>query len=453
MVSDPAVARLLRRGLVDDAYGEWCKRAERILCSIPTTTGAQDYGRGRGAVAFRRLCVYPPERHAGAETVWMRKVAKALRRAEELGKMKVWGYRAEITMGHLRSFAREVRGPFADEFVPVVMRTLSCEVVTEMCGLLSAEYRRLQTMGDRARLRAWKDRMQSSIRQSHRWVRDECKRSSMLMRTEEGHFTVDRNEQLDHMLNAWKPIFEKFKSRPADCERFMEQFGPYMRSAQMELEPLTGRFLAEVARDTASSAPSLDMWRPGSLAALGHWAPGIFDDLALILDFVETTGQWPRMMLRAYTALIPKDSTLADPLPTEFRPITVLSGIYRLWSKARFVNAMKWQEGWVTDSVFGCRRRRSSEQLAMQIALDLEASAYGGSPCVGGVSYDFKKAFDLVPVNIMLATMRRKRSFGTYDCDHLLRCTRGFGRFFGFEVPWGIGGARTAVSYRAMRSP
>ena len=73
-------------------------------------------------------------------------------------------------------------------------------------------------------------------------------------------------------------------------------------------------------------------------------------------------------MLRAYTALIPKDSTLEDPLPTEFRSISVLSGIYRLWSKARFVSAMKWQEGWVTDSVFGCRRKRSSEQLAMQIA-------------------------------------------------------------------------------------
>ena len=232
------------------------KRAERPLCSIPTTTGVQDYGRGRGAVAFRRLCVYPPERHAGAETVWMRKVAKALRRAEELGKMRVWGYRAEITMGHFRSFAREVRGPFVDEFVPVVMRTLSSEVVTQLCSLVAAEYRRLQTMGDRARLRAWKDRMQSSIRQSHRWVKEECKRSSMLMRTEGGHFTVERNEQLDHMFTEWKPIFEKFCSRPVDCERFMEQFGPYMRSAQMELEPLSGHFLAEVARDTASSAPS-----------------------------------------------------------------------------------------------------------------------------------------------------------------------------------------------------
>ncbi|CAE7235511.1 unnamed protein product [Symbiodinium sp. CCMP2592] len=287
-------------------------------------------------------------------------------------------------------------------------RPFGGEVVTQMCNMLAAEYRRLQTAGDKARLRAWKDRMQSSIRQSHKWVKDECKRSSMLMRTSEGSFTVDRNEQLDHMLTAWKPIFEKFHSRPADCDRFIEQFGPYMRSARMDLEPLSGPFLAEVARETASSAPSLDMWKPGSLAALGHWAPGIYDDLALILDFVETTSRWPRAILRAYTALIPKDSTVADPAPTEFRPITVLSGIYRLWSKARFVTAMKWQECWVDDSVFGCRRKRSSEQLAMQVALDLEASAYGGPPCVGGVSYDFKKAFDLVPINIMLATMRRR---------------------------------------------
>ena len=47
--------------------------------------------------------------------------------------------------------------------------------------------------------------------------------------------------------------------------------------------------------------------------------------------------------LTAYTALIPRDATIVDPTPTEFRPLTVLSGIYRLWSTARFIAALSWQ--------------------------------------------------------------------------------------------------------------
>ncbi|CAK0878634.1 unnamed protein product [Prorocentrum cordatum] len=40
--------------------------------------------------------------------------------------------------------------------------------------------------------------------------------------------------------------------------------------------------------------------------------------------------------------------------------------------------------------------------MAMAIALDLESAAYGGGKHVAGVSYDFKKAFDLIPIEIML---------------------------------------------------
>ena len=338
----------------------------------------------------------------------MRKVAKALRRAEELGNMSVWGYRAQITYQHIKAFAAEVRGELSVLLRPVVSRTLSAEVVEDMCSLLRGEYHRLRTAAERGRIQSWKARLQSSFRQSFKWVRDEGKQGSMLMHKTDGSYTVDRNEQLDEMLREWKPIFDKFRHQPAHDQRFVDHFGPYMRSSKMTLEPLTGIFLATVARETAASAPGLDMWRPEALSALGHWFPGLFDDLAAILEYVELTGRWPTPMFSAYTSLIPKDETLFDPRATDFRPITVLSGIYRLWSKARFISALQWQEAWVGKEVYGCRKTRNSEQLAIRIAMDLEASAYGGSEFVGGVSYDFRKAFDLVPINIMLRVLRER---------------------------------------------
>ena len=126
------------------------------------------------------------------------------------------------------------------------------------------------------------------------------------------------------------------------------------------------------------------------------------------MNHVEETGRWPRELTKAYVALVPKDDTLEEPMPTDYRPISVLSAIYRLWSKVRFEEALDWQERWCPDEMWGCRKKRGAETMAMSIALDLEAAAYGGGAHVGGVSYDFKKAFDLIPIDTMLRVLQAR---------------------------------------------
>ena len=73
--------------------------------------------------------------------------------------------------------------------------------------------------------------------------------------------------------------------------------------------------------------------------------------------------------LEVYVALVPEDETLVNPSPTEYRPISVLSGVYRLWSRSR---------------------------------------AYSDDNFAVGISYGFRKAFDLILSDIMLATMERR---------------------------------------------
>ena len=93
--------------------------------------------------------------------------------------------------------------------------------------------------------------------------------------------------------------------------------------------------------------------------------------------------------------------------PLDFRPITVLSAIYRLWAKVRFVDAMKWQEQWVSKQSWGCRAEHSAEQMAIDVAIDLEEMSYDNMTRVAGASYDFKKCFDIIPVETMLECMER----------------------------------------------
>ena len=105
--------------------------------------------------------------------------------------------------------------------------------------------------------------------------------------------------------------------------------------------------------------------------------------------------------------MLPKPDGPAIPGPMDMRPISVLPHVYRLWSKTRFKQSLEWQEQWVHSRAFGGVPKRSAETLGFQVALDVELAQAQNSH-VGGISYDFAKAFDVIPVNIMLAVMKKR---------------------------------------------
>ena len=83
----------------------------------------------------------------------------------------------------------------------------------------------------------------------------------------------------------------------------------------------------------------------------------------------------------------------------------------------RFGIALQWQEGWAHEQVWGCRPRRGAESMTMDIALELGADMYDECQLVGGISFDFKKAFDLVPVDTMLLAMKHRGAHTTRTCQ------------------------------------
>eukprot|EP00959_Pyramimonas_sp_CCMP1952_P187699 3924674-Pyramimonas_sp.AAC.1 len=58
--------------------------------------------------------------------------------------------------------------------------------------------------------------------------------------------------------------------------------------------------------------------------------------------------------------------------------------------------------------MYGCRPGRSAEAMGMGIAMDMESVAYGAGAYVGGISYDLKKVFDLIPMEIALQLLDRR---------------------------------------------
>ena len=406
--TDENIHIALRKKDVDLAYKLWCRRAESYLLTIPMTNGGHEVKSLRGHTAFRKLCSYPPERDGCAEDVWSRQLARALRQTEALLAMQVWGHRADLTLRNLEKFLHRDAGKFSQSPGSFLQDSMTRNELQRLQIFLRLEYNFAQRQMKYGRIRAWKDRMQSSIRMSYKWVRGQRKVEPTPMTLKDQTVTVDRNRQLDAILEEWKPIFHKYKQQKEDVSSFMANFGPYMKVGSMTLNPLQGGDLVAAALSTKPSASSLDRWRPESLKSLAQWFPDLFHDLAIILNFVELSGQWPLAILEGYVALVPKDETLVNPSPTEYRPISVLSGVYRLWSRSRFEQLMTWQESWVLHTVYGCRRKRGAEQLALQIAMDLESPAFTEDSVAAGISYDFRKAFDLIPTDIMLATMEKR---------------------------------------------
>ena len=198
-----------------------------------------------------------------------------------------------------------------------------------------------------------------------------------------------------------------FKDGEPDADAFFAAYGRYIAPVEVELKPLTASMLREELLGMKASSPGLDAWSHEDLKLLAVGAPWVFDSLCALLQSFETHSRWPVNLISGFTAMIPKASGSVVN-PSELRPITVLSQLYRLWARirARQLN-VSWQEQWAHDGVWGGRVGRGAEPLLIDVALDLETCGPG---CVSaGLSFDLSKAFDRVPRELLGELRSRMR--------------------------------------------
>ena len=94
------------------------------------------------------------------------------------------------------------------------------------------------------------------------------------------------------------------------------------------------------------SSPGLDAWSYRDLKALAHCSPWVFDSFCQLLNAIENFGRWPQSTISGFTTLIPKSCHSPDS-PADLRPITVLSGLYRIWGRIRARQLDEsWQNQW-----------------------------------------------------------------------------------------------------------
>ena len=139
-----------------------------------------------------------------------------------------------------------------------------------------------------------------------------------------------------------------------------------------------------------TSSAGSDGWRIGELKAL---PPELINRISELFNVIEQIGRWPTALTLGIVSMLPKGDGLG---PSDMRPITVMSTLYRLWSAIRVNSVLQWQEGWASPALMGFRNLLGCEDVFWQMGLDIESALLQGSRLCG-LSIDFSKAFDRVP--------------------------------------------------------
>ena len=134
-----------------------------------------------------------------------------------------------------------------------------------------------------------------------------------------------------------------------------------------------------------------------------------YDQLARILSKVEDIGVWPKGLLDAYIAMIPK--TDGDATPLGQRPLSGLPVVYRIWASARMSQLDDWFKSWVPDTVFSAAGGRSSVEAWYTSSLDIEEVLSGAAHShVHLFVADVVKSFDTVDRTILDCILSRLRA-------------------------------------------
>ena len=78
--------------------------------------------------------------------------------------------------------------------------------------------------------------------------------------------------------------------------------------------------------------------------------------------------------------------------------------VYRIWGAARIKHLLQWQEGWIHNGAEGFRCGCGTEDVYWTLAARIEKAILSQEDLYG-VSYDFRKCFDLTPHGILFGIL------------------------------------------------
>ena len=136
------------------------------------------------------------------------------------------------------------------------------------------------------------------------------------------------------------------------------------------------------------------------MRSLPQWVVEYLFDL---FRCIEILGVWPQAWLFALTVMLPKTSTPESPL--DLRPITILSRVYRSWSRYKAVALLVGLSNKIPKLIAGGTKNMSSLLLSAYFQETLESESLDSS--CNGVTIDIIKCYNVIPRYPLSIFMRK----------------------------------------------
>ena len=254
---------------------------------------------------------------------------------------------------------------------------------------------------------------------------------TVILEKPDGSLTGNFHEVEVLLRDAWLPIFDKYSTQSEPSwTNFETRYQAYFPApVSMTLRPFSVLGIRKVLQHMKiRSASGPDGW---TVADLRNLPDSILALLVNLFTEIERSQQWPAVLEYGFCSLIPK--IIGDMSPANQRPLGIMSVIYRVYCGYRLVDVLQWQDSVIHAAQAGFRPGRGSDDVYYDIALSIEEALLSGHSLIG-VHFDYKKAFDLVPRNIIF-NLASRLGFSSSLLNVMKRMYSNLQRFF--KIPGG----------------
>ena len=194
-------------------------------------------------------------------------------------------------------------------------------------------------------------------------------------------------------LNEWKGRWMKHADVPPERWTQIIAFAKtHLPANRFTWDSLHGAELADIIRrKKKNTSHGLDGVRLADLQRMPLHALEAFCEM---YRGAETHGRWPSQVVSGKVVSLAKVPTPGS--PSDFRPITVFSILYRCWSSYHAQKALASLESALPDTLYGSRQGRHATQIWSKLLWAIEWS-YHNDLALTGMVLDLQKAFNLLP--------------------------------------------------------
>ncbi len=387
---------------VDAAYKSLMQEINRVLFSVADRQHIkiQNHRAHRGSITSHEQRRHPKSVGTQASTLLTRQLRSASNRAIEVSKATD-GYRRTRTWLSLRNILRYLPADQYSEVLAISDSPASHESALKIAetfkNLLEAE----EKQNRYHRTNSWKRNMRSDTSHSFKWLKNKSKHVPVAVTVTVQGTTANTHARLDSISQVWIKIYQQHKNGEPSMHSFLQKYGANMRRANINLQNITASDVSKAVAAVRPSAAGMDRLLPCELKVICLWCPEIITHMADLYNIIESTGHWPQELTKGAVSFLPKSNETC-PSADNFRPLTILSSLYRLWAKFRHDQLCdSWLPLWKSRFAYGLKDSHAADALAFETCLEISETMQQGY-FTAGISYDMKKCFDSIPVNLVL---------------------------------------------------